>query len=105
MWLPLPELGFIPDGTVHTETDVAVLGGHDAAEAGAEAAGHSGFEGELSGRVAFGAERPDCLEHLGRAARVHGRAVQLLPQQLGDEARMADGAVVCRDTRVAREQA
>ena len=87
--------------SVDADAQVAAAGRRDdAAEAGAEAARHRRLERELRRDVTLRAQRPDRLEHRRRAARVDdgvGVCVELCGEQLGDEAVMADRAVVGGD--------
>src|SRR3954452_22879511 len=85
----------------------AVARRHDAAEAGAEAARHAGLERELCRHAAFGAQRPDRLEHRRRPAGVDRRMLVLVEggeEQVGDEAVVAGAAVVGRDARVGEQR-
>ena len=77
-----------------------MAGRDDAAEAGAEAARHPRLQRELGRHVAAGAQLSDGLEHRGRTAGVDLDVVvgvEPLGHQLGDQAMVADAAVVGRD--------
>ena len=83
---------------VDAQPHVAVAGRHDAAEAGAEPAGHAGLEREL-GRdlaVARTSPGPPRASPAGRTRtpRRRRRGLELVLEQLGDEAVVADAAVV-----------
>src|SRR3954451_3682811 len=64
------QLRGVEHGPVDAQPHVARPGRHDAAEAGAEAAGHPGLERELSRDALLGAHGADRLEHGRRAAGV-----------------------------------
>src|ERR687896_1466661 len=97
----------IEDGALDAEADIAGLRRHDAAEARTEAAGHSGLERRRGRHAALGAEAPHRLEHRRRAAGEDGGgriAVELLAEEVGDEAAPAGGAVVGGKDGLAREE-
>ena len=92
------QLGCVDHRAVDAHAQIAAATpGHDAPEARAEPAGHPSLERELGRRAALRAHRPDALEHrrLGRTRRRRPRvAFELGVEQIGDQAVMADGAVV-----------
>ena len=94
-------------GAVDAQPHVAAARRHDAAEAGAEAAGHAGLERELGRDVVLGAQRPHRLEHRRRAAGVDRRtrvAAQLRRQQLGHQPAVPDRPVVGGHARAGQQR-
>jgi len=92
------ELGGVDDGAVETDPQIAAAArGHDAAEAGAKAAGHARLQGQLRGCPFALAYRPDSLEHPRWAAGINdgvGIVMKLGLEQIRDEPVVAAGAVV-----------
>ena len=74
-----------------------ILAGRDAAEAGANAAGHVAFEGHLAGQPAVGSDLGDGAQHAVRTAGIErGLAlerVKVVVQRDGDEALRPERAV------------